>query len=217
MTEPCFPNEKAVALEIQHGYPYKLSRFTTDYVSTGWSRLLLNKCQMPECELVVIRGALFSYYQPTEGWLSQRDALSTSSKVDKPSLVETVIRCTYLDKSSLCILGVVLCLYNDLEKKPYSLHVALLSKSIPGSGGPTQPDSALWGFRAAIMLPVKKSCCTCTEHWAAAAQNSVFFQRHCHSVRSMVLDCIGRHCLVFAYLQLWTKNMSRQSEASCIS
>lgn len=164
-------NEKAVALEIQHGYPYKLSLFTTDYVSTGWSGLLLNKCQMPECESVVVKGALFSYYQFIGGWLSQMDALPTCSKADEPSLVETVIRCTYLDKSSLCISGVVLCLYNDREKKPYSLRVPLLSKSIPRPGGPTQPNSALWCSRAVIVLPVKKSCCTCTEHWAAAAQN----------------------------------------------
>lgn len=102
VTEPCFPNEKAVALEIKHGYPYKLSLFTIDYVSTGWSGLLLNKCQMPECESVVVRGILVLYYQSTEGWLSQMDGLPTSSKVDEPSLVETVIRCTYLDKSSLC-------------------------------------------------------------------------------------------------------------------
>lgn len=171
MTELHFPNEKAVALEIQHGYPCNLSVFTIDYVSTGWSGLLLNKCQMPECEQVVVRGAFFLYYQSIGGWLSQMDALPTSSKVDEPNLVETVISCTYLDKSSLCILEVLLCLYNDLEKKPYSLHVPLLSKSIPRSGDPAQPNSA-----PAIVLPAKKSCCTCMGHWAAAAQKWVLFE-----------------------------------------
>lgn len=113
MTEPSFPNEKAALLEVQHGYHYKLSVFAIDYVSTGWFVFLLNKCQMPKCESVVIRGALFSY-QCTEGCLSQMNVLPTGSEADEPSLIETVIRCTYLDRSSLCILGVVLCLHNDL-------------------------------------------------------------------------------------------------------
>lgn len=42
------------------------------------------------------------------------NALLTGSKADEPSVVETVLRRTYLDKSSLCVLGVVLCLFNDL-------------------------------------------------------------------------------------------------------
>lgn len=134
----------------------------------GGLNILLNKCQMPECESVAVRGASFLYFQSTEGWLSQMDALPLVVKLMSQALLR---QCTYLYKSSLCILVVVLCLYNDLEKKAYSLHVPVLSRSIPRSGGPTQPSSALWGFRAAVVLPVKQSCCTCTDHWAAAAQN----------------------------------------------
>lgn len=59
--------DSSVLLEIQHRDHYTLSLSTIDYASTGWAVLLLNKCQMPECESVVIRGALFSYYQCTEG------------------------------------------------------------------------------------------------------------------------------------------------------
>lgn len=47
-------------------------------VSAGWSVFLLNKCQMLEYESVVIRGALFCYYQYA-GDLTEPDEYSPHS------------------------------------------------------------------------------------------------------------------------------------------
>lgn len=209
------PNEKAVALKIQHGYSYKLSLFRIDYFSTGWSGLLLNKCQMPQCESVVVRGALVLYYQSTEGWLSQMGALPASSKVDEPSLVET--KCTYLDKPSLCILVVVLCLYNDLEKKPYSLHVPVLSKSIPRSEAPSSlavPSEASglqWcclSRRAVAQAQITGLQLLRTFKWVLFWADFGFFP-----LWILSLDVIAKlWSSVLAHLQLWTKILSRQSK-----
>lgn len=130
-------------------------------------------------------------------------------KLMTQGLVETVTRCTYLDKSSLCMVGVGRCLYNDLKKEAFSLQVPPLSTPIPRSGGPTQPRGALWGFSSylpqyktvsANIKPavlwgktksVKESSCTCTEDLAAAAHDSIFlpggFGRHRQGIALWVM------------------------------
>lgn len=87
MTEPCFPSEKAALLKIQHGYHYKLSLSNFDCISAGWSVFLLNQCQMSEYVSVVIRGALFCYYQCTEGSLGHMKALPTVEKLMNQALL----------------------------------------------------------------------------------------------------------------------------------